>query len=94
MAALDAGDTAALPRSCSTRPFRWRATSSSTPTFHYKTGIVFLAWLNGHQDHFRMVGGHQTARSAQHLRRLYELAGQAGVIADPDLAAARFASLA
>jgi hypothetical protein len=65
-----------------------------TPTFHYKTGIVFLAWLNGHQEHFRMLGGYQTARSPEHLLRLYELALQAGVIADPDLAAARLASLA
>jgi hypothetical protein len=65
-----------------------------TPTFHYKTGIIFLAWLNGHQEHFRMLGGHQTARSPEHLHRLYDLALQAGVIADPDLAASRLASLA
>jgi hypothetical protein len=64
-----------------------------TPTFNYKTGIVFLAWLNGHQEHFRMLGGHETSRSPQHLRRLYELALQAGVIADPGLAGARLASL-
>lgn len=63
------------------------------PTFNYKTGIVFLAWLNGHQDHFRMVGGLETARSPEHLTKLYELALDAGVIADPTLAATRFASL-
>jgi dihydrodipicolinate synthase/N-acetylneuraminate lyase len=64
-----------------------------TPTFNYKTGIVFLSWLNGHQDHFRMVAGLETARSPEHLTKLYELALEAGVIADPTLAAARFASL-
>ncbi|WP_020522259.1 dihydrodipicolinate synthase family protein [Catelliglobosispora koreensis] len=60
-----------------------------TPTFNYKTGIVFLAWLNGHQEHFRMVGGLETARSPEHLKKLYELALEAGVIADPEFAAAR-----
>jgi hypothetical protein len=59
------------------------------PTSAYKTGIVFLAWLSGHQDHFRMVGGLETARSVEHLRRAYELALAAGVLPDPELAAAR-----
>jgi hypothetical protein len=63
------------------------------PTFHYKTGIVFLAWLNGFQDHFRMVNGLESARSHAHLARLYELAIEAGVIADPDLAAFRWDTL-
>ena len=63
------------------------------PTYNYKTGIVFLAWLNGFQDHFRMVGGLEAARSHAHLSRLYELALEAGVIADPDLAAARWGTL-
>jgi hypothetical protein len=61
------------------------------PTFHYKTGLVFLAYLNGHQDHFRMVGGLETARDAEHLTELLRLAEIAGVIDDPELAAARFA---
>jgi Protein of unknown function (DUF993) len=60
-----------------------------TPTYHYKTGIVFLAWLNGHQERFRMVGGFETARSLSHLAKLLILAEQAGVLADPDLACAR-----
>ncbi|NUP52433.1 MAG: DUF993 family protein, partial [Catenulispora sp.] len=60
------------------------------PTFNYKTGLVFLAYLNGHQDHFRMVGGLETARDAAHLTELYRLAQIAGVIDDPDLAGARF----
>jgi hypothetical protein len=60
------------------------------PTFHYKAGLVFLAYLNGHQDHFRMVGGLETARDAEHLTELLRLAEIAGVIDDPELAAARF----
>ena len=60
------------------------------PTFNYKTGLVFLAYLNGHQDHFRMVGGLETARDAAHLTELLRLAETAGVIDDPELAAARF----
>ena len=60
-----------------------------TPTFYYKTGVVFLAYLNGHQSHFRMVGGQESARSIVHLARLFVLADQAGVLRDPDFAAAR-----
>ncbi|MEY9904167.1 hypothetical protein ABIA35_000373 [Catenulispora sp. MAP12-49] len=63
------------------------------PTFNYKTGLVFLAYLNGHQDHFRMVGGLETARDATHLTELLRLAEIAGVIDDPELAAARFAEV-
>jgi hypothetical protein len=63
------------------------------PTRYYKTGVVFLAWLNGHQDHFVMVGGQQSARSLPHLVQLFELADAAGVLRDPDLAAARMKSL-
>ena len=63
------------------------------PTFNYKTGLVFLAYLNGHQDHFRMVGGLETARDAAHLTELLRLAEIAGVIDDPELAATRFAAV-
>ena len=59
------------------------------PTYHYKTGLVFLAWLAGHQTHFRMVGGLESARSVPHLVRLFELADQAGLLPDPELAVAR-----
>ncbi|GIE82822.1 hypothetical protein Aph02nite_87720 [Actinoplanes philippinensis] len=59
------------------------------PTFYYKTGIVFLAWLNGHQDHFTMVGGLQSGRSVPHFAELIELAAAAGLLTDPDLAAHR-----
>ncbi|GAA5197977.1 dihydrodipicolinate synthase family protein [Rugosimonospora acidiphila] len=59
------------------------------PTYHYKTGLAFLAWLNGQQSHFRLIGGYETARDAAHLSRLFVLADQAGVLADPELAAYR-----
>jgi len=59
------------------------------PTRFYKTGVVFMAWLNGQQDHFVMVGGQQSARSLLHLAELFRLADKAGLLADPDLACAR-----
>ncbi|WP_421725550.1 dihydrodipicolinate synthase family protein [Bauldia sp.] len=59
------------------------------PTRFYKTGIVFLAWLNGHQDHFTMVGGQESARSVIHLSAVARLADAAGLIVDPDAATAR-----
>jgi hypothetical protein len=57
------------------------------PTRYYKTGVVFLAYLNGHQDHFRMVGGHEGARSVVHLSELFVLADKAGLLIDPERAA-------
>ncbi len=57
-----------------------------TPTRYYKTGVVFLAWLAGHQSHFTMVGGLQSARSLPHLARAYELADTLGLFPDPKLA--------
>ncbi|MEM8570697.1 MAG: dihydrodipicolinate synthase family protein [Pseudomonadota bacterium] len=59
------------------------------PTRFYKTGVVFLAYLNGHQDHFTMVGGQESARSTQHLADIVRLANAAGLFPDPDAAAAR-----
>jgi len=59
------------------------------PTRFYKTGVVFLSWLNGHQDHFVMVGGQESARSLLHLAELFRLADQAGLLADPALACRR-----
>ncbi|RSM97581.1 dihydrodipicolinate synthase family protein [Nonomuraea sp. WAC 01424] len=64
-----------------------------TPTYHYKTGIVFLAWLNGHQDAFAMVNGAQSARSVRHLAEVFRLADQAGLLADPELAVRRMRAL-
>ncbi|MFF3750156.1 dihydrodipicolinate synthase family protein [Streptomyces sp. NPDC002018] len=63
------------------------------PTRFYKTGVVFLAWLAGHQDHFTMVGGLQSARSLPHLARAYELADGLGLFPDPGRAEARMRSL-
>ncbi len=60
-----------------------------TPTRFYKTGVVFMAWLNGHQDHFTMVGGQESARSLVHLAELFRLADAAGLLRDPEMAAAR-----
>jgi len=59
------------------------------PTRYYKTGVVFLAYLNGFQDHFHMLGGQQSARSIQHLAELFRLADAARVLRDPELAASR-----
>jgi hypothetical protein len=63
------------------------------PTRFYKTGVVFMAWLNGHQDHFVMVGGQQSARNVLHLAELFRLADAAGLLADPALACARMKQL-
>jgi hypothetical protein len=63
------------------------------PTRFYKTGVVFMAWLNGHQDHFVMVGGQQSARSIQHFAELFRLADKAGLLRDPEMAASRMKSL-
>ncbi|MEU8626724.1 dihydrodipicolinate synthase family protein [Streptomyces sp. NPDC048669] len=63
------------------------------PTRYYKTGVVFLAWLAGHQDHFTMVGGLQSARSLPHLAKAYELADRLGLFPDPELAESRMRAL-
>jgi len=63
------------------------------PTRFYKTGVVFMAWLNGHQDHFTMVGGQQSARSLPHFAELFRLADAAGLIEQPDLAVRRMQTL-
>jgi hypothetical protein len=59
------------------------------PTRYYKTGVVFMAYLNGHQDHFTMVGGQESARSTVHLADVFRLADQAGLLANPDMATRR-----
>ena len=64
-----------------------------SPARFYKTGIVFLAWLNGHQDHFVMVGGQQAQRPVTYFAQAFRLADQAGLLHDPDRAAARMTSL-
>jgi hypothetical protein len=88
LAALDAGDQAryetifAPTVPLSRQIFR-------APTRFYKTGVVFLAYLNGHQRHFSMVGGQQSARSLVHLAEVFRLADQACLLRDPALAAHR-----
>ena len=61
----------------------------SAPTRFYKTGVVFAAYLNGHQSHFRMVGGLESARPVLHLAEQFVLMDRAGLLRDPDLAAER-----
>jgi len=63
------------------------------PTQYYKTGVVFLAWLNGHQDHFVMVGGQQAMRPLSDFVEIFRLADQSGVLRDPDLAVSRMKQL-
>jgi hypothetical protein len=90
--ALDAGDPGRFDRVLApTLPLA--RTLFSPPTFNYKTGLVFLAWLGGHQDHFRMVGGMESARSALHLSELFRLADRAGLLARPELAVERMRRL-
>jgi len=64
-----------------------------SPTRFYKTGVVFMAWLNGHQAHFVMVGGQQSARSILHLAELFRLADEAGLLEQPELACKRMKQL-
>ena len=59
------------------------------PTRFYKTGVVFMAYLNGHQDHFTMVGGQESARSTLHLAELFRLADKAGLLGAPERAVVR-----
>jgi len=63
------------------------------PTQHYKCGVVFLAWLNGFQSHFRMIGGSESARGILHYADLFRLADRAGLFYEPELAARRMAYL-
>ena len=65
----------------------------AAPTRYYKTGVVFMAWLNGHQSHFTMVGGQQSTRSLVHLSELFRLADGAGLLERPDLAVRRMGQL-
>ena len=63
------------------------------PTRFYKTGVVFMAWLNGHQEHFVMVGGQQSARNVLHFAELFRLADAAGLLLDPENACRRMKQL-
>jgi hypothetical protein len=91
LAALDAGDVPRYRQLFSpTVPLSRHIFAA--PTQHYKTGVVFLAFLNGFQSHFRMVRGSENARSIAHLCELFVLADQAGVLRDPELALQRMRS--
>jgi hypothetical protein len=86
--ALDAGDLAGYDAAIGpTMPLS--RTVFEQPTFDYKAGVAFLAWLNGLQPHFAMLGGLQHRRTAEHLTRVFELAAAAGALLHPDLAVAR-----
>ena len=88
LAALDAGDADRFDEILApTVPLARHLFEA--PTSAYKTGIVFLAYLAGHQSHFRMVGGLESARSVVHLARAFVLADQAGLLGDRELAADR-----
>ena len=65
----------------------------AAPTRFYKTGVVFMAWLNGHQSHFTMVGGQQSTRSLPHLAELFRLADAANLLEQPELAVKRMKTL-
>jgi uncharacterized protein DUF993 len=88
MHALDAGDMARYDELLApTVPLSRHIFKA--PTQYYKTGVVFLAYLNGHQQHFRMVGGLESGRSVLHLAELFVLADRAGLLRDPELASER-----
>lgn len=90
--ALDAGDPEEARRILDASEQLGRHVFSA-PTYHYKTGVAFLAWLNGHQKAFAMVGGMHSARSLPHLSRTIELAATTGNLEQPALAAERWHSL-
>jgi len=88
LSALDAGDVSRYEELLRpTVPLSRHIFAS--PTQHYKTGVVFLAYLNGFQSHFRMIRGAESARSVAHLCELFVLADKAGVLRDPEVAAER-----
>lgn len=87
--ALDAGDAARYRRILGPTEELSRQVFAA-PTFYYKTGVAFLAWLNGHQPAFQMVGGLHSARSLPHLSRIVELANASLALEDPELAQERW----
>jgi hypothetical protein len=90
--ALDAADSARFAELLApTEPLARKL--FAPPTYHYQTGLVFLAWLNGHQRHFRMIAGQEGARTLAHLAELLRLADRAGLLVDPALACERMGRL-
>jgi hypothetical protein len=92
LAALDRGDLAGYDAAMGPTVPLSRLIFES-PTFNYKVGVAFLAWLNGFQPHFAMLGGLQRRRPARHLIRVFELAAAARALTDPDLAVERMNEL-
>lgn len=100
-AAIAPAASTALQEYDAGRPTEARAILDSTrdlglhifeaPTYFYKTGIAFLAWLNGHQAGFQMIGGLHSGRDMNHLVKLFRLANTAGLLLNPELAATRMA---
>lgn len=88
LTALDAGDIPGYQKLLApTMPLSRHIFAS--PTQHYKSGVVFLAYLNGFQSHFRMVHGLESVRSVAHLCEMFVLADQARLLRDPELATQR-----
>ncbi len=92
LAALAAGDRAGFHRILGPTVALSRHIFAA-PTRYYKTGVVFMAWLNGHQSHFTMVGGQQSTRSLPHLAQLFRLADAANLIEQPEIALRRMRAL-
>lgn len=90
--ALDAGDPAGYLRLLGPTEALSRRVFAA-PTYHYKAGVAFLAWLNGHQSAYRMVGGLHAARSVPHLSEVVRLANACGALERPELAAERWHAL-
>jgi hypothetical protein len=92
LSALDAGDADGFEAVLEpTLPLA--RTIFETPTYHYKVGLTLVAYLNDRQNHFRMLGGMESARSIVHLSRVYRLVGEAGLLEDPELAATRMSGI-
>jgi hypothetical protein len=92
LAALDRGDLAGYDAAMAPTVPLSRLIFES-PTYYYKVGVAFLAWLNGFQPCFAMLGGLERRRPARHLLRVFELAAAAGALTDPELAVERMNSL-
>ncbi len=88
LAALDRGDLAGYDAAIAPTVPLSRLLFEQ-PTYHYKVGVAFLAWLNGLQPHFAMLGGLERQRPAGHLIRVFEMAAAARALAEPDLAVER-----
>jgi hypothetical protein len=92
MVALDQDDADGFERTLTpTLPLARKVFEA--PTYNYKVGLTLIAYLNGHQTHFRMLAGMESARSILHLSDVYRFAGQAGLLEDPELAATRMRAL-